>query len=68
MAYTKRYTTDLTDKQWLLLAPHIPKEKDGGRPRSVDVREIINSLRYMSRTGCQWALLNKSKNDQILRI
>ena len=57
MAYIKRYSTDLTDTQWLLLAPHIPKEKDGGRPRSVDVREIVNSLRYMSRTGCQWHLL-----------
>ena len=57
MRNKKRYATDLTDKQWQLLAPHIPKEKEGGRPRTVEVREIINALCYLSRTGCQWRML-----------
>jgi len=48
------YPTDLTDDQWQLLAPLIPPEKPGGRPRSVDMREVVNGALYLSRTGCQW--------------
>ncbi len=53
----KRYLTDLTDEQWALLEPLLPPAKHGGRPREVDLREVINTLRYQARTGCQWDML-----------
>lgn len=53
----QRYRTDLTDEQWEILETHIPPAKPGGRPRGVDMREVINTLLYQERTGCQWDLL-----------
>ena len=50
----KSYPTDLTDKQWQLIEPLIPKALPGGRPRSVDLREIVNAILYTNRTGCAW--------------
>jgi transposase len=51
------YASDLTDKQWHLIAHHMPPENENGRPRTTDLREVVNALLYMSRTGCQWDLL-----------
>lgn len=48
------YRTDLTDEQWEVLEPLLPSSKPGGRPRTVDLREVINTLLYIERTGCQW--------------
>jgi putative transposase len=53
----KPYTTDLTDIQWELLRPLLPEAKPGGRPRQVDLREVMNTLLYQDRTGCQWEML-----------
>ena len=53
----KPYTTDLTDIQWEILRPLIPEAKPGGRPREVDIREVMNTLLYQDRTGCQWDML-----------
>jgi putative transposase len=53
----KPYTTDLTDIQWELLRPLIPEAKPGGRPREVNLREVMNTLLYQDRTGCQWDML-----------
>lgn len=53
----KPYSTDLTQEQWEYLAPFIPQAKPGGRARQVDMREVINTLLYQQRTGCQWGLL-----------
>jgi putative transposase len=53
----KPYPTDLTDQQWELLEPLLPPAKPGGRPREVDLREVLNSLLYQNRTGCQWNML-----------
>jgi len=50
----KPYRTDLTDKQWDELKPLIPPAKPGGRPRRVDMREVINGIRYVLQTGCAW--------------
>ena len=50
----KPYPSDLTDLQWALIAPMIPPEKWGGRTREVDMREVVNGILYLSRTGCQW--------------
>jgi putative transposase len=51
------YKTDLTDAQWKLIRPLIPPPRAGGRPRGVDMREVLNTLLYQARTGCQWDLL-----------
>jgi putative transposase len=53
----KRYPSDLTDAPWELIRPLLPPAKPGGRPRSVDLREVVNTLFYQLRTGCQWDLL-----------
>lgn len=53
----KPYRTDLTDEQWVILEPVVPPAKHGGRPRDVDMREIINTILYLNRTGCQWDML-----------
>src|SRR5262249_12415350 len=53
----KPYLTDLTDEQWAVLQPLLPRAKPGGRPRKVDMREVLNTILYLNRTGCQWDLL-----------
>ena len=53
----KPYPSDLTDEQWALLAPLPPRAKPGGRPRSVDLREVANAMLYLLRTGCPWRSL-----------
>ena len=51
------YPSDLTDEQWRLIEPSLPAPKPGGRPRSVDLREVMNAVLYLSRTGCSWRQL-----------
>jgi putative transposase len=53
----KAYRSDLTDQQWELIRGLLPAAKPGGRPRTVDVREVVNTLMYQARTGCQWDYL-----------
>lgn len=53
----KRYPTDLTDEQWAVIEPLIPPAKHGGAPRQVDMREVLNTLFYQNRSGCQWDML-----------
>ena len=53
----KPYRSDLTDAQWELIEPLIPPAKHGGRPRTVDLREVVNTLFYQARTGVQWDYL-----------
>jgi transposase len=52
-----RYPSDLTDAEWALVAPLIRPAKRGGRPRTVDVREVLNAIFYVLWTGCQWKAL-----------
>jgi putative transposase len=51
------YPSDLTDAQWDLIQDLFPSAKPGGRPRTVDLREVVNTLMYQARTGCQWGYL-----------
>src|SRR6266478_412432 len=53
----KPYRSDLTDEQWGLIRELLPAAKRGGRPRQVDLREVVNTLMYQARTGCQWDYL-----------
>src|ERR671913_1051012 len=55
-----RYATDLTDAEFALLAPHLPAPSRVGRPREVDLREVLDAILYLLRTGCPWRLLPKS--------
>lgn len=56
---TKRapYPSDLTNRQWQLIEPLLPPPKPGGRAREVDLREVVNGICYMSRSGCAWRML-----------
>jgi len=54
-----RYPNDLTDAEWALVEPLIPPAKRGGRPRDVNVREVLNAIFYVLSTGCQWTALPK---------
>jgi putative transposase len=53
----ERYPSDLTDAQWRVIQPLLPPAKPGGRPRTIDLREVLNTLFYQARTGCQWDYL-----------
>lgn len=53
----ERYPTDLTDAQWKQIEPQVPKPKSGGRPATVDRREIVNAIFYVIRNGCTWRAL-----------
>jgi putative transposase len=56
----KPYPSDLTDAQWSILEPLLLTFEDRvrpGPPRVVDLREVVNTLLYQNRTGCQWAFL-----------
>jgi transposase len=55
----ERYPSDLTDAEWDLIKPMIPRAQRGGRPRKTDMREVMNAVRYVLRTGCQWRQLPK---------
>ena len=54
-----RYPSDLTDEEWALVKPDIPRAKRGGNKRTVDEREVINGLMYVLSTGCQWRAIPK---------
>jgi transposase len=54
-----RYPSDLTDAEWAIIAPLIPPAKRGGRPRTVNVREVLNAIFYVLSTGCQWEAMPK---------
>ena len=51
------YPTDLTNAQWKLIAPHVPKPKPGGRPATYTRREVVNAILYQTRNGCVWRAL-----------
>lgn len=51
------YPSDLTDAEWAVLAALLPPAKPGGRPRSVDLRRVVNGLFYLVRAGCAWRYL-----------
>ena len=53
----QRYPTDLTEAEWTLLAPLIPVAQSGGRPRTTDMREVVNAIFYVLRGGCQGRML-----------
>ena len=51
-----RYASDTTDCEWALIEPFMPPPKPLGRPRTTDLREVVNAILYIATTGCQWAM------------
>jgi transposase len=52
----KPYPSDMTDEQWAIAEPLIPVHATG-RPREVDMREVLNAIFYVNRSGCQWDMI-----------
>jgi len=54
---TQTYPTDLTDRQWNYIKDLIPAAKVGGRPRNLDMRQVLNAILYILVSGAQWRML-----------
>ena len=53
----KPYPTDLTESEWDYIASFVGQKPGRGRRRTVDIREIVNAIMYMNKTGCQWQMI-----------
>lgn len=51
------YPSDLSDTEWRTIGRLLPASKPGGRPRSTDVRAVVNAIFYVLRSGCAWRML-----------
>ena len=54
-----RYASDVTDAEWKLIEPLMPPASPIGRPRTTELRAVVNAILYMASTGCQWRQLPK---------
>lgn len=53
----RSYPSDLTDEQWAILAPMLPPAVAAGRPRTTDLRDVLDAIFYLLSTGCGWSAL-----------
>ena len=53
----RRYPSDLSDTEWERIKPFLPKPARYGRKPKVDLREVLNAIRYLARAGCRWRML-----------
>ena len=51
-----RYPGDLTDEEWALIGPLLPPARPGGRPRSTNLRDVMDGILYITSSGCQWRM------------
>lgn len=58
-----RYPTDMNDDQWMVIAPIVAQPPGRGRKRTVNIREVVNAIFYLNKTGCQWEMLPKEFPD-----
>jgi transposase len=56
---TGRYSSDTTDAEWAVIAPHIPPPAKCGRTRTTDMRDVVDAIFYLAESGCQWRMLPK---------
>lgn len=56
---TQSYPSDVTDAQWALIEAQLPAPPGGGRPVKTDLRDVVDAILYVLRTGCQWRYLPK---------
>ncbi len=54
-----RYASDLTDREWALIEPMLPRRARTGRPRTTELRAVMEAIQYLAATGCQWRQLPK---------
>lgn len=54
-----RYASDLTDREWEFIAPFLPEPRRLGRPRTTDLRDVLDAVLYIASTGVQWRMLPK---------
>jgi transposase len=54
-----RYASDTTDEEWAIIAAFLPSKSCRGRPRTTDLRAVVNGIFYIAQTGCQWRMLPK---------
>ena len=54
-----RYPSDMTDREWAMIAPLLPPARSGGRPRTVDLRAVVDAILFIASSGCQWRMLPK---------
>jgi len=54
-----RYSSDMTDAEWAVIEPFLPRARRLGRPRTTDLRAVVNGILYIAMTGCQWRMLPK---------
>ena len=64
---TKRYPTDLTDEEWARIVPVLPKPARRGRKPSVDMREVLNAIRYEQRIDVSEAIIHVAMGSLLLR-
>lgn len=57
MTSRSRYPSDLTEAEWEILQPLMPAVRRDVRPRKYELREVVNAIRYLQRTGCSWRML-----------
>ena len=63
-----RYPSDLSDAEWVLIAPMVPPARRGGRRRSVDVREVLNAIFYVLSTAANGRRCRKISRPKARRI
>jgi len=54
-----RYASEMTDAEWALIEPFMPRPSPVGRPRATDLRAVVDAMLYMAATGCQWRQIPK---------
>lgn len=52
-----RCASDVTDREWSLIAPLLPTPRSGGRPRTTCLRRVVNAIFYLLQSGCQWRMV-----------
>ena len=53
----RRYATDCSDAEWALIAPFLPPPRRLGRPRTTQMRDVVDAVLYIAASGCPWSLL-----------
>ncbi len=51
------YPSDVNDQEWDYIEPYVAQKQGPGRKRTINIREVVNALCYMTKTGCQWRML-----------
>ena len=56
-----RYASDMTDAEWAIIGPLLPPPCRLGRPRTANLREVLNGILFVLRSGCQWRMVSMAR-------